>query len=581
MDGLLQPVERLLRLDQRVGGSDRGRLSQPLACAIRSPALTPTVVAKPEVGSPRTVGSAERAQFGTPGGTGSGVPGGALLGVAMLPGFVVAELTRCSFCGTAPAAVPTCDPQPAAPRRKSAVAAAALVGRFRRGTCGAAWAARRGRRHGMDSPRRLVVVIDAGMEVVARGSAAKQGMGSLAGSGEAAIDGALRHMARLLEANVPALVAANKQDVGAGEAAGLGRGLLDRLRLDEERIGQMARQIELLAGAEYPAAAVQLNDLPEGLRLEERRKPIGVVGANFEARPNVTVDVASQLLKSRNAGVLRTGAAALRSAIALFDEVISPALAESGLDPGALQLVRTPDREAAVELVRQPRLIPLVILRGSGDTTRMLAAEAARCGVRTLAHADGGGVLYLDRGAATGDVERLVAASIDRLGVCNRLNLLLICAAVWDEMLPTVTRILAGAGVRPSLPPHDHPRGHEWALDTGHEATVTIDAVPGAAEAAEVANAETSGLAAGIVTSDPQAAATFLDAYRGTGAFWNASTRLLDGFKLHGVPETGINVDHVPGPRGPVTFRDLYLRQYVVVPSPSALAERVEVDNCP
>src|SRR6266702_1402969 len=188
------------------------------------------------------------------------------------------------------------------------------------------------------------------MEVTARGEAARRGARSLAAAGAATIDGALRHMARLLGANAGPLLAANKEDVAAAAAAG------------------------------YPAAAVRLKDLPGGLRLEERRKPIGVVGANFEARPNVTVDVASQLLKSRNAGVLRTGAAALRSAAALFDQVVSPALAAAGLDSCAFQLVRTPDRQAAVELVRQPRLIPLVILRGSGETTRMLAAEAARCG---------------------------------------------------------------------------------------------------------------------------------------------------------------------------------------------------------
>ncbi len=410
-------------------------------------------------------------------------------------------------------------------------------------------------------------MIDAGTEVAARGQAAKQAAGSLAQAGDAAINGALCQMARLLAAAAPKLLAANAEDLAAGESAGLGRGLLDRLSLDEARIGQMARQIELLAGVEFPAAAVMHHDLPSGLRLEERRKPIGVVGATFEARPNVTVDVASQLLKSRNAGVLRTGSAALRSAAALFDEVISPALGQAGLDPDAFQLVRTPDRQAAIELVRQPRLIPLVILRGSGETTRMLAAEAARCGVRTLAHADGGGVLYIDRAASPGEAARLVAGSLDRLGVCNRLNLLLICSRVWDEMLPVVIRELDALGVAPSLPPHDHPRGHEWALDTGREATVTIDSVAGPAQAAEIANAETSGLAAAIVTSDRTAAAEFLDSYRGTGAFWNASTRLLDGFKLRGVPETGINVDHVPGPRGPVTFHDLYLRQYVVVPA--------------
>ena len=120
------------------------------------------------------------------------------------------------------------------------------------------------------------------------------------------------------------------------------------------------------------------------------------------------------------------------------------------------------------------------------------------------------------------------------------------------------------------LPPHPHPRGHEWALDEGNEAHVTIDRVHSSTHAATIANEETSGLAAGIVTADPEHARQFLDAYVGTGAFWNTTTRLLDGFKLLGAPETGINVDHVPGPRGPVTFRDLYLRQYVVMPADAA-----------
>jgi glutamate-5-semialdehyde dehydrogenase len=116
------------------------------------------------------------------------------------------------------------------------------------------------------------------------------------------------------------------------------------------------------------------------------------------------------------------------------------------------------------------------------------------------------------------------------------------------------------------LPPHQHSLGHEWALDAGSEATITIAPAASAEDAAAIANRETSGLAAGIVAADARAARQFLDAYAGTGAFWNASTRLLDGFKLLSVPETGINIDVVPGPRGPVTFRDLYLRQYVVVP---------------
>jgi glutamate-5-semialdehyde dehydrogenase len=363
------------------------------------------------------------------------------------------------------------------------------------------------------------------------------------------------------------VLAANAADVAGGEEAGLGQGLLDRLRLDQARIAEMARQLGLLAGAPFPPSETPVRELPGGLRLAERRVPVGVIGANYEARPNVTVDVASQLLKSRNAGVLRTGGAALRSAEALFDHVIAPAVAAAGLDPGALQLVRSADRQAATELVRRPGLIPLVILRGSGETTRALAAEAARHGVRTLAHADGGGVLYLDAAADPALAAEIIAGSLDRLGVCNRLNLLLIHDAAWDALLPVALEALRARGVAASMPPHDHALGHEWALDEGHEATVTVAPATGPAQAAQVASEQTSGLAASVVTADAAAAQAFLAAYTGTGAFWNASTRLLDGFKLRGMPETGINVDHLPGPRGPVTFLDLHLRQYVVTPA--------------
>jgi glutamate-5-semialdehyde dehydrogenase len=154
------------------------------------------------------------------------------------------------------------------------------------------------------------------------------------------------------------------------------------------------------------------------------------------------------------------------------------------------------------------------------------------------------------------------------LGVCNRVNLLLIAEGTPQELHDALLKAARQHGIGLSLPPHGHPLGHEWALDTGREATLTVSRVTGPGHAAQVANQETSGLAATIVTSDEAAAQEFLDGYTGTGAFWNASTRLLDGFKLRRVPETGISVDRVPGPRGPVTFADLYLRQFVVIPQP-------------
>jgi glutamate-5-semialdehyde dehydrogenase len=408
---------------------------------------------------------------------------------------------------------------------------------------------------------------DAGKAVEEAARAARGTAAGLAGVPGERLDEALRAIADALARRSGPVLAANQADMAAARADGIGGALLDRLRLDEARLEAIAGQLRALAGVPAEPSRRTVRELPGGLRLTERRRPVGVIGANFEARPNVVVDIASQFVKSRNAGVLRTGSAAIRSAVALADEVIAPALAAAGLDPAMIQLVRVPGQASARALVSQPGLIPLVILRGSGDSTRSLAAEAARHGVRTMAHADGGAVLYVDARADLAMAERLIEASLDRLGVCNRLNLLLVHPSRWDDVVPRAGALLGRLGIAASLPPHAHPLGHEWALDAGREATVTVAPADGPRAAAVLANEETSGLAAAIVTQDRAAAEEFLGAYAGTGAFWNSTTRLLDGFKLFSVPETGINIDAVPGPRGPVTFRDLYLRQFVVTPA--------------
>jgi glutamate-5-semialdehyde dehydrogenase len=309
--------------------------------------------------------------------------------------------------------------------------------------------------------------------------------------------------------------------------------------------------------------------LANGLVVSEHRIPIGTVGANFEARPNVALDVAGQLLKSLNAAVLRTGSAALRTVTALVDEVLRPGLEAAGLPPEAVGLVRFGDREGARVLVSMPALVPLVILRGSGPATAELARLAAQHGVRTLAHAEGGGVLYVHEAASPEKMLALAEASLDRLGVCNRLNLALVDRGAGGLLRPLLDLFAAqGLEVRGDVPggePLDEPIGHEWASDPDRVATVTVALVDGLEEALAIANGETSGLAAGIVTEDEDAARRFLDGYRGTAGFWHAPTRFADGFELTGSPETGINVDRVPGPRGPVTYSDLWLRQFRVV----------------
>lgn len=391
---------------------------------------------------------------------------------------------------------------------------------------------------------------------------------------DALVTAALSIAADRVTARRGSILAANDADV-AGAADGLDAGALDRLRLDGPRLEAIAAQLRELAALPPLEREIGSWRLPNGLEVSERRIPIGVVGANFEARPNVAVDVAGQLLKSLNGAVLRTGGAALGTVTVLVDEVLRPALAEAGLPPETVGLVRSPDREGARVLVSLPRLVPLVILRGSGETTATLARHAAEQGVRTLAHAEGGGVLYVAASADPRKVEAIVEASLDRLGVCNRLNLLLVDRAAAAQVLGRVVPLLERLGIEPrgterarahaDMAQLDVRLGHEWANDHDRVATVSVDVVEGPEEAAAIANGETSALAATIVCEDKAVAELFLERYRGTAAFWQAPTRFTDGFALTGAPETGINVDWVPGPRGPVTYRDLWLRQYRVV----------------
>ncbi|HEY7605058.1 MAG TPA: hypothetical protein VH760_12415 [Gaiellaceae bacterium] len=383
-----------------------------------------------------------------------------------------------------------------------------------------------------------------------------------------AVAEALTGAAAVLRSRSREVLAANSADVEAA-AGTLDEGTLDRLRLDGGRIDALERQLLATAALDPIEREAGSRTLANGLVVSERRVPIGVVGANFEARPNVALDVAGQLLKSLNAAVLRTGSAALRTVTVLVDEVLRPALEGAGLPPGAVGLVRHADREGARVLVSMPALVPLVILRGSGPSTAELVRLAAENDVRTLAHAEGGGVLYVHAAADREKALALAEASLDRLGVCNRLNLALVDRAA-DGLLAPLLGLFARKGLEvrgdvPGAEPLDRPVGYEWAGDPDRVATVTVALVDGIEDALRIANGETSGLAAGIVTEDRAAAERFLDGYRGTAAFWHAPTRFTDGFELTGSPETGINVDRVPGPRGPVTYRDLWLRQYRVI----------------
>src|SRR5579864_3239543 len=315
---------------------------------------------------------------------------------------------------------------------------------------------------------------------------------ALASLTDARVDAALERAVELLREREDDVLAANEADLES--ESGLDVGTLDRLRLDEKRIAAVADGLRATRALEPIARDVRSWTLENGLVVSERLIPVGVIGANFEARPNVAVDVAAQVLKSGNAVVLRTGSAALGTVTALVDLVLRPAAGD------AVGLVRAPGREGAEALVSLPELIPLVILRGSGASTAALARRAAEHGVRALAHAEGGGVLYAHAAADRAKLDALVRASLDRLGVCNRLNLALADTAQLADAIAAVCRGL-GIAVAGELPP-----GREWANEPARIATITLRLVDGVEDAVRAANEETSGLAASIVTEDEAAA---------------------------------------------------------------------------
>ena len=335
---------------------------------------------------------------------------------------------------------------------------------------------------------------------------------------------ALRRAAALVRERRSTLLAANAADVEA--AAGLDEGTRDRLLLDESRVESLAVQAEAMAEIEPLQRDGASWKLANGLRVSERRIPIGTVGANFEARPNVALDIAGQLLKSLNTVVLRTGGAALASVTALVDDVLRPALDAAGLPPGAVGLVRSPEREGARILVSLPRRIPLVILRGSGATTAALARLAAEQGVRTLAHAEGGGVLYVHGSAVREKALAIARSSLDRFGVCNRLNLALVDREA-VEIVPALLELFVERGLEIRGTVEGRCRSTSRSDTSGR--TIPSGWRPSRSPSSTVSRRrcvsrtrKRLGSAAGIVAEDEAAAERFLDGYRGTTAFWHA-----------------------------------------------------------
>ncbi|WP_072313362.1 glutamate-5-semialdehyde dehydrogenase [Agrococcus sp. Marseille-P2731] len=367
---------------------------------------------------------------------------------------------------------------------------------------------------------------------------------------------AIEAIAGAIEAAAPEILAANADDLARGRDAGLAEGLLDRLTLDDARIQGLADAARALAALPDPVGEVlRERTLPNGIELSQVRVPFGVIGVIYEARPNVTVDLACIALGSGNAVVLRGGSAAERTNAVLV-ATMQDALGAEGLPRESVQTIDTHGREGAGRLMRARGLVDLLVPRGSAALIERVVTESTVPVIET-----GAGVVhaFVDRAAALPmAVDIVLNAKTQRTSVCNSLETLLVHRDIAETAVPVLAEALRAAGVTihadGALPGVEDaaPLGESgWA--TEHlSMDLAIGLVDDLDAAIEHINRHGTHHTDTIVTADEEAAARFLAEVDSAVVMHNASTRFTDGGEFGFGAEVGISTQkaHARGPMG-------------------------------
>jgi len=402
--------------------------------------------------------------------------------------------------------------------------------------------------------------------------AARQAARALSHAPTARKDQALRLGAGAILRREAEILAANREDLATARAAGQNAAYLDRLALDGARLAGIARAIEEVASLPDPVGEVTESwRRPNGLSVKRVRIPLGVVLMVYEARPNVSVEAAALCVKSGNAAILRPGSDALRSSLALC-AAFGEGLAAAGLPAAAAQVVPTPDREATYALLALDDLIDLAIPRGGPSLIR---AVAERARVPVVKHFMGVCHLFLDASAEEGQAVALsLNGKVQRPGVCNALECLLVHREAAARLLPAVGRALAEAGVElrcdptaltllaragvKAVPAAEEDFGREF-LDL----TLAVRVVPDLDGALDHIARYGSLHTEAICTRDLRSAHRFEREVEASAVMINASTRLNDGGELGLGAEIGISTTklHAFGPMG---LAELTTRKFVV-----------------
>lgn len=379
---------------------------------------------------------------------------------------------------------------------------------------------------------------------------------------------ALEAAAEALLAQKDMLLAANAKDIEAAKANQMASGLVDRLLLTEDRVGQMAEGLRQIAGLDDPVGEVlSMRQRPNGLQIGQKRVPLGVIGIIYESRPNVTADAFGLCFKAGNVVILRGGRDAIHSNQAIM-EALQGALEACGLPRDAIQLITDTSHETAERFMRMNGYVDVLIPRGGAGLIRTVVEKAT---VPVIETGTGNCHIYVDETADLDmAVEIIFNAKTQRIGVCNACESLVVHEKVKDALLPRLAARLSQKAVElrgdegsreacsDILPASEEDWGTEY-LDY----ILSVKTVAGIDEAIAHINRYNTGHSEAIITRDYANSRKFLDGIDAAAVYVNASTRFTDGYEFGFGAEIGISTQKLHA-RGPMGLKELTSVKYII-----------------
>jgi len=381
-------------------------------------------------------------------------------------------------------------------------------------------------------------------------------------------DRALSEMAKYIRNNRDKILKENRKDLDAAHKTGLASSLIDRLTLNDKRIEAMALGLEQVVKLSDPIGKILKEETrPNGLVINRVRVPLGLIGIIYESRPNVTCDAAGLCLKSGNTIILRGGSEAINSNTVIAN-ILQESAYKSGIPEGAIQFIATTEREAVMEMIKLHDIIDVIIPRGGEAMIRHIVANST---VPVIQHGKGVCHTYIDKDADIGMAEEIsYNAKVQRPGVCNAMETLLVHKDIANEFLPRIAERLKEANVqmrgclktKKVISDIKEATKEDWTCEY-LDLILSIKVVDSLGEAIEHINLYGSRHSEAIVTKNKKAEERFLREVDAACVFSNASTRFTDGGEFGLGAEIGISTQKLHA-RGPMGLEELTSYKYLI-----------------